>query len=112
MFEISDDAKEFLLARLEKALEGRPELRRGTTRIGLRLNFHRGGAYLSLAFPRSTDWVMTFMDRPLLIVGPEESSRLERTRLTVQQGPDGRALSVEPCIPPPALQVAQPPSHL
>jgi hypothetical protein len=110
LFEISDDAKEFILTRLEKALEGRPELRRGTTRIGLRLNLQRHGAYLSLAFPRSTDWVMTFMDRPLLIVGPEEFSRLEQTRLTVQRGPGGQALSVEPCAPPPALQVSQPPS--
>jgi hypothetical protein len=110
LFEISDDAKEFILVCLEKALEGRPELRRGPTRIGLRLNFHKGGAYLSLAFPRPTDSVVTFMNRPLLIVGPEEFSRLERTRLTIQYGPGGGSLSVEPCASPQALQASEPPS--
>jgi hypothetical protein len=99
LFEISDDARELILARLEDAMEGRPELRRGTVRVGLRLNLQRDGAHLSLAFPRSTDQVMTFMGRPLLILDPVDFSRLERTRLTVKQGPNGNTLSMEPCGP-------------
>ncbi len=99
MFQISDDARELILACLEGAMEGRPELRRGTRRIGLRLNLSRGSAYLSLAFPRSTDRVLTFMGRPLLIVDPEDISRLERTRLTVKRGPNGDTLSMEPDVP-------------
>lgn len=96
MFEISDDARELILASLEGAMEGRPELRRGTRRIGFRLNLQPGSAYLSLAFPRPNDQVMTFMGRPLLIVDPADLSRLERTRLTVRQGPSGSTLSMEP----------------
>ncbi len=96
MFEISEDARELILARLESAMEGRPELRRGAARIGLRLNFQRGSAHLSLAFPKSTDQVMTFMGRPLLIVDPEDLGRLERIRLTVKAGPEGNTLSMEP----------------
>jgi hypothetical protein len=109
LFEISEDAKDLILSRLESALEGRPELRRGPTKVGLRLNFHRGGAYLSLSFPRPVDWVMTFMGRPLLIVGPDELVRLAHTRLTVRHEPGGGSLSVEPSAPPPALQATQPP---
>lgn len=96
MFEISDDARELILASLEGAMEGRPELRRGARRIGFRLNLQPGSAYLSLAFPRPNDQVMTFMGRPLLIVDPADLSRLERTRLTVRQGPSGSTLSMEP----------------
>ncbi len=96
MFEISEDARELILTNLEGAMEGRPELRRGATRIGLRLNFNRGSAYLSLAFPRSTDQVVTFMGRPLLIVDHGDYSRLEGTRLIVKPGPGGNVLSMEP----------------
>lgn len=96
MFEISEDAKELILAHLEGAMEGRPELRRGATRVGLRLNLERDRAYLSLAFPRATDRVVTFMGRPLLIVDPEDYCRLEQTRLTVRTGPSGTVLSMEP----------------
>lgn len=96
MFEISDDARELILARLEAAMEGRPELRKGATRVGLRLNLLPGSAHLSLAFPRSTDRVISFMGRPLLIVDPGDFSALERTRLTVKQGPNGDTLSMEP----------------
>ncbi|MGI5837886.1 MAG: hypothetical protein ACOX87_15530 [Chloroflexota bacterium] len=96
MFEVSDDAKELILSHLESEMEGRPELRRGATRVGLRLNLERSRAYLSLAFPRSTDRVVTFMGRPLLIIDPEDLSRLEQTRLTVRTGPNGDMLSMEP----------------
>ncbi|MHB0870361.1 MAG: hypothetical protein ACYC66_09800 [Chloroflexota bacterium] len=96
MFEISDDAKELILSRLEGAMEGRPELRRGTRRVGLRLHLQRSSAHLSLAFPRSDDRVVTFMGRPLLILDPGDFSRLERTRLTVKPGPNGNTLSIEP----------------
>lgn len=105
MFEISDDAKELILAQLEGAMEGRPELRRGTTRVGLRLNLERGRAYLSLAFPRSTDRVVTFMGKPLLIVDPGDFSRLEQTRLTVRPGPGGSVLSMEPSVQEQALNL-------
>lgn len=96
MFEISDDAKELILARLEDAMEGRPELRRGARRIGLRLNLQRGRAHLSLAFPRSIDRVIAFMGLPLLIVDPADFSRLESTCLIVEQGANGNTLSLEP----------------
>ncbi len=99
MFEISDDAKQLILSRLEGAMEGRPELRRGTRRVGLRLHIQRSSAHLSLAFPRSDDRVVTFMGRPLLILDPEDFSRLERTRLTVKPGPNGNTLSIEPDSP-------------
>lgn len=84
-------------------MEGRPELRRGTARIGLRLNLMRGSAHLSLAFPRSTDRVISFMGRPLLIVDPGDLSSLESTRLTVKHGPNGNMLSVEPYSPEQAV---------
>ena len=103
MFEISDDAKELIRSCLDDAMEGRPELRRGNTRIALRLNIQRGKAYLSLAFPRPADRVMTFMGRPLLIVAPEDYSRLERIKLTVKQGPGGNFLSLEPNVPEQSL---------
>lgn len=99
MFEISDDAMELILARLEAALVGRPELRRTATRVGLRLNFGRGGAYLSLACPRPTDQVISFMGRTLLIIVPGDFSRLERARLTVEREPEGNRLSLEPNSP-------------
>ncbi len=96
MFEISDDARELILASLEDAMEGRPELRRGATRVGLRLNLHPGRAHLSLAFPRSTDRVMTFNGRPLLIVDPEDFPLLDSACLTVKEGPSGTTLTLEP----------------
>ncbi len=96
MFEISDDARELILARLEAAMEGRPELRKGAARVGLRLNLLRSSAHLSLAFPRSTDRVITFMGRPLLIMDPDDFSALDQTRLTVRRGPNGDTLSMEP----------------
>ncbi len=105
MFEISDDAKELILAHLEGAMEGRPELRRGATRVGLRLHLERGRAYLSLAFPRSTDRVVTFMGRPLLIVDPEDLCRLEQTRLTVRTSPSGDVLSMEPVAQEQAMNI-------
>ena len=94
MFEISDDARDLILARLEDALEGRPELRRSANRPGLRLNFRQNKAYLSLAFPKTTDEVVTFMGRPFLIVAQEDLSVLEGVCLTVQQGPGGDGLSM------------------
>ncbi len=103
MFEISDDAKELILARLQGAMEGRPELRRGTRRVGLRLDLRRASAHLSLAFPRSTDRVVTFMGLPLLFVDPGDFSRLERSCLTVKPGPSGDTLSLEPHAPEPTL---------
>jgi hypothetical protein len=99
LFEISDDAMEFILSSLEAAMEGRPELRKGTTRVGLRLIFKPNGAHLSLSFPRPVDQVMTFMGRTLLIVDPGDFSRLDRTRLTVEQGVNGKSLSMKPSIP-------------
>ena len=99
MFEISDEARELILAGLEDALEGRPELRRGTSRAGLRLNFKQGSAHLSLGFPRPTDQVMTFMGRPLLIIDRLDLSRLDGVCLSVRQGPDGRMLSMVPRAP-------------
>ncbi len=96
MFEISDEARELILASLEDALEGRPELRRGPCKAGLRLNFQRGGAHLSLAFPRPTDRVMSFAGRPLLIIDSTDLSRLDGICLSVQQGPSGSKLSMVP----------------
>ena len=51
MFEISDDAMELILARLETATEGRRDLREGTSQVGLRLNLREGRAHLSLESP-------------------------------------------------------------
>ncbi len=99
MFEISDDAMELILARLEAAMEGRLDLREGTSQLGLRLNLTQTGAHLSLESPRSTDRVMSFMGRTLLIVDSEDFIHLERTRLTVEPGPKGKTLSMEPNIP-------------
>ncbi len=96
MFEISNEAMELILARLEDALEGRPDLRRGGSNIGLRLTFTNGGAHLSLAFPRPTDQVISFMGRPLVMVDRLDFSRLDGISLTVQQGPSGRTLSMVP----------------
>ena len=87
---------ELILARLETATESQPELRKGATRVGLRLNLTRSGAHLSLESPRPADRVMSFMGRTLLIVDPADYSRLERTRLTVERGPNGKTLSIEP----------------
>lgn len=95
MFEISDEAMELILAHLDLAMEGRPELRRSSARVGLRLNFGQGGARLCLAFPRSSDQVISFMGRPLVIVDPEDYSRLEETRLIVESGLRGKRLSIE-----------------
>lgn len=99
MFEVSDEAKELLLARLQSALEGRPELRRSNSGVGLRLDFAHGGAQLSLAFPRPTDRVVFVMGRPLLIIDLLDLSRLDDVYLTVQQGPDGPALTMVPRTP-------------
>ncbi len=99
LFEISDDAMELILARLEVALAGRPELRHTATRVGLRLNLRAGRAHLSLETPRPTDRVMSFMGRTLLIVDPRDFARLERTRLTVERRLDGKTLSMEPNVP-------------
>ena len=96
MFEISDDAMELILARLEAATEGRMDLRDGTSQVGLRLNLKEGGAHLSLEPPRPTDKVMSFMGRTLLIVDRGDFSRLARTRLTIERGPNGKTLSMEP----------------
>ena len=99
MFEISDDAMELILGRLEAATEGRMDLRQGTSQVGLRLNLRQGGAHLSLESPRPTDRVMSFMGRTLLIIDRKDFSRLERTRLTVERGPGGKTLSMEPITP-------------
>ncbi len=96
MFEISDDAVEFILTSLEAALEGRPDLRRRGSSVGLRLSFGQDSAHLSLAFPRPTDQVMSFMGRPLVIIDSLDFSRLDGVCLTMQQGPRGRALSMVP----------------
>lgn len=104
MFEVSDEAKELLLARLQSALEGRPELRRSNSGVGLRLDFAHGGAQLSLAFPKPTDRVVYVMGRPLLIIDLLDLSRLDDVCLTVKQGPEGPALSMVPRSPDAASQ--------
>lgn len=104
MFEISDDARELILARLKDALEGRPDLKRGNSTVGLRLNFGRGGAYLSLAFPRTTDQVISYMGRSLLIVDHQDILRLDGICLTVQHGPAGTTLSMVPTVTDSVLQ--------
>lgn len=103
LLEISDDARELILARLKDALQGRPDLKRGNSTVGLRLNFGRGGAYLSLAFPRTTDEVISYMGRPLLIVDRHDVNRLEEICLTVEQGTTGSVvLSMVPRVANPA----------
>jgi hypothetical protein len=99
LIEISDEAMELILSHLDEAMEGRPELRRSTSRVGLRLKFTPGGAHLSLAFPRPVDQVISFMGRTLLIVGPEDATRLEKARLTVERGLSGKTLSMQPKSP-------------
>lgn len=96
MLEVSEDALEFIRARLEHALEGRPDLRRSTQGVGLRLKFAQNRAYLSLAFPRTNDKVVSFMGRPLLIIDPADSPRLEGTCLTVQETSGRSTLSILP----------------
>jgi hypothetical protein len=110
LFEISEEAKELILARLDAALEGRPELRRGTSTVGLRLNFKQGGANLSLAFPRPTDTIMSFMGRALLIIDLMDLPRLDDICLSVQQGPRGCTLSMVPRTTETPLEVAHPAS--
>jgi len=96
LLEISDEAGELILAMLANALEGRPELRRGKCKPGLRLNFRSRGAHLSLAFPRASDQVLCFMGRPLLIVDHADLAKLDGVRLQVLDGPGGPMLSMVP----------------
>lgn len=96
MFEISDDAMELILGRLEAATAGRMGAREGMQQVGLRLNLRQGGAHLSLEAPRPTDQVMSFMGRTLLIIDRKDYSRLVSTRLVVERGPNGKSLSMEP----------------
>lgn len=96
MFEISDDAMELILARLDAAMEGRQDLRQSATQVGLRLNLKEGGAHLSLESPRPTDEVMSFMGRTLLIIDRADFSRLESARLVVDRKVNGKTLSMEP----------------
>lgn len=96
LFEISDDAMELIRKQLENALEGRPDLRRGNSNVGLRLNFNQRGAYFSLAFPRPDDQVLNYMGRPLVIIDHKDLPRLDGVYLTVQEGPNGCKLSMAP----------------
>lgn len=57
MLEISDDAMEMLLARLEAATEGRLGLREAVSQAGLTLSFRASGAILSLETIQPTDKV-------------------------------------------------------
>ena len=98
MFEISDDAMELILGRLETAMGGRLGPRKDTPEFGMRLNLRQGGAHLSLEAPRPTDRVMSFMGRTLLIVDHKDFSRLESTRLMVDRGLRGKTLYMEPNI--------------
>ncbi len=74
------------------------DLRDGTSQIGLRLNLKGGRAHLSLEPPRPTDRIMSFMGRTLLIVDPHDFDRLERARLAIERGPNGKTLTIEPNI--------------
>ena len=99
MFEISDEAMELILGRLEEATEGRRDLREATSQVGMRLNLRQGKAHLTLEAPRPADRVMSFMGRTLLILDPRDFARLASTRLTIERGLNGKTLTMEPKPP-------------
>lgn len=99
MFEISDEAMELILGRLEEATEGRRDLRDAASQVGMRLNLRGGRAHLSLEAPRPADRIMSFMGRTLLIVDPRDFARLAKTRLTIERGLNGKTLTMEPNVP-------------
>lgn len=88
---MSDEVCELLLAKLQQALEGRPELRRCRVQPGLRLIMRKNRASLSLGFPSEGDEIVSYKGRPVLIMTAKDFGELARARFLLRrQGSESR----------------------
>jgi len=95
MVEISEEACELLLARLQEELEGRPELRRRPIPPGLKLFMQKNGAHLSLGFPSEGDKVISYQGKSVLIIAAKDMDKLSGTCLLVRRSGSEPRLSLE-----------------
>ena len=95
MVDISEEACELLLGRLEEALEGRPELRRRPIPPGLKLCLRRDRAHLSLSFPSEGDQVVSYKGRSVLIIAAKDLAGLAGTSLLVRRNGGAELLTLE-----------------
>lgn len=95
MIDISPDAYELLLGRLQKALEGRPELRRRPIPPGLKLIIRKNGAWLSLGFPEVGDQVVSYQGKSVLIVAAGDLKDLSGACFVVRRSGSEDLLSLE-----------------
>ena len=95
MVQISKEACELLLDRLQCALEGRPELKRRPMPIGLKLYMRKGGAHLGLAFPSQGDEIVTYQGRSVLIISAKDMTELSGACFLVKHQEGNPRLAVE-----------------
>lgn len=95
MVEISDEAGELLLEKLQEALEGRPELRRRPNPPGLKLVFKKNGAHLSLSFPSEGDQVVRYRGKSVLIIAAKDFDILSGTCFMVRHLGSENLLALE-----------------
>lgn len=95
MFDISEEACELLLARLQKALEGRPELRRRPIPPGLKLFMRENRAHLSLGFPVEGDKVVSYKGKSVLIVAAKDLEELAGASFLVRRNGTTDLLTLE-----------------
>ncbi len=95
MVDISEEACELLLGRLQEALEGRPELRRRPVPPGLKLFIRKDGAHLSLSFPSEGDKVVSYKGRSVLIIAAKDLENLAGASFLVRRDGNMDQLTLE-----------------
>jgi len=95
MVEVSEEACQLLLERLQEALQGRPELRRRPIPPGLKLTITKNKAHLSLSFPSDGDHVVSYQGKPVLIIAAADLARLSGACFLVRHSGSHYQLALE-----------------
>ena len=93
--EISEEAREVLLARLQAELEGRPELRRRPVAPGLKLCIGKNSAHLALGFPGDGDRIETYKGKSVLIISAKDFDVLAGVCMLVRRSGSQDLLALE-----------------